>query len=43
MIGLLRARNDRIVLGGDGRADSAGHSAKYGTYRMNKYGIVFWM
>ena len=29
LIGLFRARNDRIVLGGDGRADSAGHSAKY--------------
>ena len=32
LIGLLHARNDRIVLGGDSRADSAGHSAKYGTY-----------
>ena len=32
LIGLLRARNDRIVLGGDGRADSVGHSSKYGPY-----------
>ena len=32
LIGLLRARGDGIVLGGDGRADSMGHSAKYGTY-----------
>ena len=23
-----------VVLGGDGRADSPGHSAKYGTYNM---------
>ena len=32
LIGLLRAQNDRVVLGGDGGADSAAHSAKYGKY-----------
>ena len=32
LIGLLRARNDGVVIGGDGRADSMGHCAKYGTY-----------
>lgn len=32
LIGLLSARGDGIVIGGDGRADSMGHCAKYGTY-----------
>ena len=26
--------NDQVVCGGDGRADTPGHSAKYGTYTM---------
>ena len=32
LIGLLRARGDGIVVGGDGRCDSVGHCAKYGIY-----------
>ena len=32
LIGLLRARGDGITIGGDGRADSMGHCAKYGIY-----------
>ncbi|XP_057713474.1 uncharacterized protein LOC130929879 [Corythoichthys intestinalis] len=30
----LQAEGEEIVCGGDGRADSPGHSAKYGTYTM---------
>ena len=30
----LRNRGEALVLGGDGRADSPGHSAKYGVYTL---------
>ena len=30
----LRASNRALVLGGDGRCGSPGHSAKYGTYSL---------
>ena len=30
----LRAKGEPVILGGDGRADSPGHSAKYGSYTM---------
>ena len=26
--------NAKVICGGDGRADTAGHSAKYGTYTL---------
>lgn len=32
LFGLLRARGDEVVIGGDGRADSMGHCAKYMSY-----------
>ena len=28
------SENTPLILGGDGRADSPGHSAKFGTYSM---------
>ena len=31
---LEQLRNKEVVLAGDGRHDSMGHSAKYGTYTM---------
>ncbi|XP_078494969.1 uncharacterized protein LOC104265692 isoform X3 [Ciona intestinalis] len=34
MLSTLQAEDGGIVCGGDGRADSPGHSAKYGTYTM---------
>lgn len=34
MLSLLQAEGDGVVCGGDGRADSPGHCAKYGTYTM---------
>lgn len=34
MLASLQAEDGGIVCGGDGRADSPGHSAKYGTYTM---------
>ena len=30
----LRRSGENLVLGGDGRADSPGHSAKYGSYTL---------
>ena len=32
MIGVLQAFDEPLSLGGDGRCDSPGHSAKYGAY-----------
>ena len=32
MIEMLQALGEPLVLGGDGRSDSPGHSAKYGLY-----------
>lgn len=32
MISVLQAFNEPLFLGGDGRNDSPGHSAKYGSY-----------
>lgn len=34
MLSGLQTEDGGIVCGGDGRADSPGHSAKYGTYTM---------
>ena len=34
MFGSLHAAGEDLVCGGDGRADSPGHCAKYGTYTM---------
>ncbi len=31
---VLKLENSPLVIGGDGRADSPGHSAKFGTYTM---------
>ncbi|XP_063963626.1 uncharacterized protein LOC129268390 [Lytechinus pictus] len=31
---LRQSRGEKLVLGGDGRADSPGHSAKYGSYAL---------
>ncbi|XP_066269490.1 uncharacterized protein [Branchiostoma lanceolatum] len=33
-LSLLQAEREPIICGGDGRADTPGHSAKYGTYTM---------
>lgn len=30
----INSRDTELVLGGDGRADSPGHSAKYGSYSI---------
>ena len=32
MLDVLRGTNEKLVIGGDGRHDSMGHSAKYGAY-----------
>lgn len=34
MIGVLQAFDEPLSLGGDGRSDSPGHSAKYGSYSL---------
>ena len=34
LLAVLNAEEGRVVVGGDGRADSPGHSAKYGTYTL---------
>jgi hypothetical protein len=34
LLAQLKSRTSPIVLGGDGRADSPGHSAKYGSYGL---------
>ena len=34
MIASIREKGEPVMLAGDGRADSPGHSAKYGTYTM---------
>lgn len=34
ILGTLHAENRKLILGGDGRADSPGHCAKYGAYTM---------
>ena len=34
MISLLQAYGKPLSLGGDGRSDSPGHSAKYGSYTL---------
>ena len=34
LVVMLQSDNSTLVLGGDGRADSPGHSAKYGTYTL---------
>ncbi len=31
---LLSSVQDNLILGGDGRCDSPGHTAKYGTYTL---------
>ena len=34
VLATLQSEQQGLVLGGDGRADSPGHSAKYGSYTM---------
>ena len=34
LVAMLQSDNSTLVLGGDGRADSPGHSAKYGKYTL---------
>ena len=34
LLALCRASGNPLIIGGDGRADSPGHSAKYGSYRI---------
>ena len=34
MIAMLQAEDKHLILGGDGRCDSPGFSAKYGTYTL---------
>ena len=34
LLSKLNAEKKSLVLGGDGRADSPGHCAKYGTYTL---------
>ena len=34
VISKLKGKQQGLVIGGDGRSDSPGHSAKYGSYSM---------
>ena len=34
LLSLLKSAGTKLTLGGDGRADSPGHSAKYGSYTV---------
>jgi solute carrier family 8 (sodium/calcium exchanger) len=36
----MKEQNHPLVLGGDGRADTPGHSAKYGSYAMLDMDLV---